>query len=68
MTGAEVARFGRNLITDGFFNGEKKSYLQLRPTTLDTDMIVLTFIIMEQRRRDRAKVGEGVQVEGGCEG
>lgn len=33
-------------------------------------MIVLTFIIMEQRRRDRVKAGEGADVipEGGYEG
>ncbi|KAI0373254.1 hypothetical protein BV20DRAFT_938211 [Pilatotrama ljubarskyi] len=74
-TGAEVARFTQELVTEGFFRGERKWCLQVQPTTLDIDMIVLTFIIMEKRRRDRV-AGEAMKVRpcdedlpegGGCE-
>ncbi|KAJ8482135.1 hypothetical protein ONZ51_g5564 [Trametes cubensis] len=74
-TGDEVARFSQELVTEGFFRGERKWCLQIQPTTLDIDMIVLTFIIMEKRRRDRVAVetmksgdhDEDLAEGGGCE-
>lgn len=32
---------------------QKKWYLQIQPSTLDIDMVVITFIIMEKKRRDK---------------
>ncbi|OBZ75668.1 hypothetical protein A0H81_04804 [Grifola frondosa] len=53
LTSEEVARFTQDAVSEGFFRGEKKWMLQVQPSSLDIDMIVLTFIIMEKRRRDR---------------
>ena len=74
-SGEVVARFTQELVKEGFFCGERKWCLQIEPTTLDVDMVVLTFIIMEKRRRDRVaaetmKSGahdEDVPEGGGCE-
>ncbi|KAI0648331.1 hypothetical protein C8Q79DRAFT_999708 [Trametes meyenii] len=52
-SGAEIARFSQEVVIEGFFRSERKWCLQIQPTTLDIDMIVVTFIIMEKRRRDR---------------
>ncbi|KAI0781400.1 hypothetical protein BD413DRAFT_667306 [Trametes elegans] len=73
-TGEEVARFTQELVAEGFFRGERKWCLQIQATTLDIDMVVTTFIIVEKRRRDRVAV-EGMKMphcdedvpEGGCE-
>lgn len=69
-TGDEVARFVHELVTDGFFRGERKWALRIRPSTLDIDIIVLTFIILEKRRRDALKnVAKDVdREEAPCEG
>ncbi|KAI0948728.1 hypothetical protein AcV7_009390 [Taiwanofungus camphoratus] len=77
-TGEEVARFTEDLVNDGFFRGQKKWYLRIQPSSLNTDMIVITFIIMERKRRDRVTnhmavrvcdrdedLGEGGGIEGG---
>lgn len=73
-TGAEVARFTQEPVSEGFFRGERKWCLQIQPTTLDIDMVVLTFIIMEKRRRDcvaaeamKGPHDEDVPEGGGCE-
>ena len=42
-------------VKEGFFRGEGKWALKIRPTSLDIDLIVLTFIILEKRRRDTLK-------------
>lgn len=52
-TGKEVARFKQNLVEEGFFRGERKWHLQIQPSSLDIDMVVITFMIMEKKRRDR---------------
>ena len=74
-SGEVVARFTQELVKEGFFCGERKWCLQIEPTTLDIDTIVLTFIIMEKRRRDRVSAecmrrGDRDEdpAEGGCEG
>ncbi|KAI0345212.1 hypothetical protein BDW22DRAFT_1390641 [Trametopsis cervina] len=55
VTGEEVARFVQEVVKEGFFRGERKWGLKIRPTSLDIDVIVLTFIILEKRRRDALK-------------
>lgn len=50
-----MARFVHELVKEGFFRGERKWALRLRPSNLDIDIIVLTFIILEKRRRDALK-------------
>ena len=74
-SGEVVARFTQELVKEGFFCGERKWCLQIEPTALDIDTIVLTFIIMEKRRRDRVSAecmrrGDRDEdpAEGGCEG
>ncbi|TFK87924.1 hypothetical protein K466DRAFT_575625 [Polyporus arcularius HHB13444] len=74
-SGQKVARFGQELVKEGFFQGERKWCLHIEPTMLDIDIIVLTFIIMEKRRRDRVAAecmrnGDRDEdpAEGGCEG
>ncbi len=75
-TRREIARPLQEMVTEGFFRGQKKYCLAIEPTTLDIDVIVLSFLIMEKRRRDRVtgdsmKVmhqDEDVTAEGGCEG
>jgi len=52
-TREEVARFTEDDVKEGYFRGQKKWYLQTYPSTLDIDMVVITFIIMEKRRRDK---------------
>ncbi|OCH85228.1 hypothetical protein OBBRIDRAFT_785157 [Obba rivulosa] len=52
-SGKEVARFTQEVVTDGFFRGERKWLLSIEPGTLNVDIIILTFIIVEKRRRDR---------------
>ena len=63
-------------VAEGVFKAETKWCLRIAPTTLDIDMIVVTFIIMEKRRRERL-AAEGLAAkecadddvaEGGCEG
>ena len=74
-SGEVVARFTQELVKEGFFCGERKWCLQIEPTALDIDTIVLTFIIMEKRRRDRV-AADGMKdqdftddeiAEGACE-
>ena len=75
-SGEVVARFTQELVKEGFFCGERKWCLQIEPTALDIDTIVLTFIIMEKRWRDRVAAegmkekgrGDDDVPEGGCEG
>ena len=62
-------------VAEGVFKAETKWCLRIAPTTLDIDMIVLTFVIMEKRRRDRV-AADGMKdqdftddeiAEGACE-
>ncbi|EMD34404.1 hypothetical protein CERSUDRAFT_158863 [Gelatoporia subvermispora B] len=52
-SGKEVARFTQNVVTKGYFRGQRKWLLHTEPGTLNVDIIVLTFIIVEKKRRDR---------------
>ncbi|PPQ67674.1 hypothetical protein CVT25_012702 [Psilocybe cyanescens] len=49
----EIASSMSVLGTEGVFAGEKKQVLRIQPCTLDIDLIILTFIIMERKRRER---------------
>ena len=57
------------------FRGEQHWGLRIRPSNLDIDMIVLTFVVLEKRRHDRvtekephdASHGEEEPCEGGIE-
>lgn len=72
-TGEEVARHAPELVKDGYFKGERQWTLKVRPgCDLDIDIIVLTFVVLEKRRREKlAKQGpeeSGADpVEGGIE-
>ena len=63
-------------VAEGVFKAETKWCLRIAPTTLDIDMIVVTFIIMEKRRRERVSAEsmsakdctDDEVAEGGCEG
>lgn len=52
-TSAEIARFTTVRCHEGLFSGEWKSVLRLNPCSVDLDLIVLTFIIIEKKRRER---------------
>ncbi|THH16833.1 hypothetical protein EUX98_g9239 [Antrodiella citrinella] len=49
----EVARFNYDVALDGTLAGQKKWFIQVQPSELSLDMIILTFVIMEKRRRER---------------
>lgn len=66
-----MARFTQELQPEGPSHTELKWYLQILDTTLSIDMIVLTFVILEKRRRDRLRnpddtLHDEEPVEGGC--
>lgn len=52
-TSAEIARFTTVRCDEGLFAGEWKSVLRVNPCSVDIDLIVLTFIIIEKKRRER---------------
>ncbi|KAF8162861.1 TonB box-containing protein [Crassisporium funariophilum] len=52
-TKIEVARFVTILCKDGLFAGERKGILRVYPCSIDIDLVVLTFIITEKKRRSR---------------
>ncbi|KAF5331151.1 hypothetical protein D9619_006052 [Psilocybe cf. subviscida] len=55
--GAQIASSNYTLVTEGVFAGEKKQNLLIQPSSVDIDLIILTFIIMECRRRERDGYG-----------
>ncbi|KAH8100261.1 hypothetical protein BXZ70DRAFT_1008282 [Cristinia sonorae] len=56
---ANVARFSYQTSRADHFPTQKRYFLQIEPTTLDIDMLVITFIIMEKRRREREAHPDG---------
>ena len=50
--GQEVARSTRQFITEGIFVGKTKFVLHIEPecSTLDVGLIILTFLIVDQKR------------------
>ncbi|RDB24128.1 Sterol regulatory element-binding protein cleavage-activating protein [Hypsizygus marmoreus] len=74
-TDEEIARYTRALNEEGLFAGEKKSVLRIQPCSVDIDLVILSFMIMEKKRRDHAGDGtrlvdhdEDPQGDGGAEG
>ncbi|KAF8638860.1 hypothetical protein AX17_001916 [Amanita inopinata Kibby_2008] len=59
-TNKEIARYSRGMVKQGIFAGEKRGVLQIQPCTLDIDLIVLSFLIVEKKRRDRR--GDGTRL------
>jgi hypothetical protein len=48
-------------VTEGVFKGQFKTCLRIHPScTLDPDILVLTFVVMEKKRRDN--LGDQVNV------
>ncbi|KAF8968344.1 TonB box-containing protein [Flammula alnicola] len=52
-TNTEIASSICVLVSEGVFAGEKKQVLRIQPCSVDIDLVVLTFIIMEKKRRER---------------
>ncbi|KAG6918024.1 hypothetical protein DXG01_016876 [Tephrocybe rancida] len=50
----EVAKYTIGSRLEGSFAGEKKTFLRIQPCSLDLDLLVLSFTIMEKKRRERA--------------
>ncbi|KAI0082861.1 hypothetical protein K474DRAFT_1681238 [Panus rudis PR-1116 ss-1] len=48
-----VARYFEDDVAEGHFQGQRMWCLQMQPSSLDIDLVVLTLLIMEKRRRDR---------------
>lgn len=75
-TNEEVARYTYTSTSEGLYAGERKSRLRIQPScTLDFDLVVITFVIMEKKRRDHAGDGttlaahdEDPQGDGGGDG
>jgi hypothetical protein len=58
-TDEEVARHVNTINAEGLFAGERKSALRIQPCSLDIDLIVLSFVVMEKKRRERT--GDGME-------
>ena len=41
------------MVTEGCFAGQKRKVLRIEPCSIDIDLIVLTFVIMESKRREK---------------
>ncbi|KAL1747504.1 hypothetical protein HDZ31DRAFT_31628 [Schizophyllum fasciatum] len=59
-TSEEVARFCTTVPEEGAFKGERRSTLRIQACTVDVELILLTFLIIEKKRRD------GVDAERSC--
>jgi hypothetical protein len=44
---------------EGLFAGEKKSRIRIQPCSVDIDLVVLSFVIVEKKKRDHA--GDGTR-------
>jgi hypothetical protein len=44
---------------EGLFAGEKKSRICIQPCSVDIDLVVLSFVILEKKKRDHA--GDGTK-------
>jgi hypothetical protein len=55
QTDQEVARYTVALGSEGLYAGERKSRLRIQPgCSLDVELVVLSFLIMEKKRREKA--------------
>ncbi|KAF8061630.1 TonB box-containing protein [Lyophyllum atratum] len=57
---AEIARYTSAFNRDGIFAGERKSFLRVQPCSVDLDLVVLSFVVMEKKRREHA--GDGTRL------
>ncbi|TRM59916.1 hypothetical protein BD626DRAFT_461987 [Schizophyllum amplum] len=51
-TSEEVARFFTTVPEEGVFKGERRMTLRIQACNLDVELIFLTFLILEKKRRD----------------
>lgn len=51
-TSAQIASSSWTVVAEGIFAGQKKQVLRIEPCSIDIDLIILTFIIMETKRRE----------------
>ncbi|GLB35456.1 hypothetical protein LshimejAT787_0210210 [Lyophyllum shimeji] len=56
----EIARYTSAITVEGLFAGQRKSFLRIQPCSVDLDLVVLSFMIMEKKRRERA--GDGTKL------
>ncbi|KAL0577362.1 hypothetical protein V5O48_004614 [Marasmius crinis-equi] len=61
-TDEEIARFSSMATDEGLYAGERKSRLRIQPCSVDIDLVVLSFLMMEKKRR--AKAGDKALVMG----
>lgn len=48
-----IATSSWTTVAEGVFAGDKRQVLRIQPCSIDIDLIVLTFIIMETKRREK---------------
>lgn len=48
-----IATSSWTTVAEGVFAGDKRQVLRIQPCSIDIDLIVLTFIIMETKRREQ---------------
>ncbi|KAK2460636.1 hypothetical protein APHAL10511_007106 [Amanita phalloides] len=56
----EIAHYSRGFVEEGLFAHEKRAMLRIQPSSLDIDLIILSFLIFAKKRRDRG--GDGTKL------
>lgn len=56
-TNEEVARFAIKIIDEGCYVQEKKPVLVVQPCSVDVDLVILSWVIMENKLREGGKDG-----------
>ncbi|KAF5386612.1 hypothetical protein D9615_001932 [Tricholomella constricta] len=56
----EIAIYTSTFNNEGLFAGERKHFLRIQPCSVDLDLVVLSFMIMEKKRRERAGDGSSL--------
>ncbi|KAF5379892.1 hypothetical protein D9757_007194 [Collybiopsis confluens] len=71
----EIARYSFTLSNEGLYAGERKSRLNIQPCSVDLDLVVVSFLIMLKKRREKIGVAnldcahdEDPQGDGGGDG
>ncbi|THV07997.1 TonB box-containing protein [Dendrothele bispora CBS 962.96] len=54
LTNEEVARYTCALTLEGLYAGERKSRLRIQPCSVDIDLVVLSFLMVEKKRREKS--------------
>lgn len=49
-----MARVVSSLAGEGLFAGERKARLRIQPCSVDIDLIIISFMIVEKKRREQA--------------